>query len=246
VSRSARGALKAGFMVSCFLLVACSTVTPTPPKSGASNPDTKGTDNFSQWQAMKLPGKKITEYLSSSSGGRDALAARSDGSASMFRRVVNIAPDQLGRLVFSWKVQDLIPQADLGVRESEDAPVRVVLAFEGDRSKFSMRDSMLSELARTLTGEPMPYATLMYVWCNTRPPESIIQSQRTDRIRKIVVESGAQNLMQWRDYERDIRADYLRVFGEAPGALVGVAIMTDSDNTKTSARAWYGPVKLTP
>jgi hypothetical protein len=219
-----------------------------PPKQGASasNPDTQNTDNFAQWQSMKLPGKKITSYQATQSDGRSAMAARSDGSASMFRKVVNIAPDQLGHLAFSWKVQALIPQADLGVRESEDAPVRVVLAFEGDRSRFSTRDSMLSELARTLTGEPMPYATLMYVWCNTRAPESIIQSQRTDRIRKIVVESGNNNLMQWRDYERDIRADYLRVFGEPPGALVGVAIMTDSDNTKSSARAWYGAIKLTP
>ena len=246
MSRSARGALKAGFIVSCFALVACSTVTPTPPKSGSTTPETQNTDNFSQWQAMKLPGKRPTDYHAAHSQGRDALAARSDGSASMFRRVVNIAPEQLGRLAFSWKVQDLIPQADLGVRESEDAPVRMVLAFEGDRSKFSTRDAMLSELARTLTGEPMPYATLMYVWCNTRPPESIIQSQRTDRIRKIVVESGSQNLMQWRDYERDIRADYQRVFGEPPGALVGLAIMTDSDNTKSSARAWYGAVRLSP
>jgi hypothetical protein len=61
-----------------------------------------------------------------------------------------------------------------------------------------------------------------------------------------VVESGPQNIMQWRDYERDIRADYLRVFGEPPGALVGVAIMTDSDNTRSSAQAWYGPLTLKP
>ncbi len=201
---------------------------------------------FAHWQHLPLPGKKNTEYQATVSLGRDALSANSTSSASMMRQVVNIAPEQLGRVAFSWKVQALMPQADLGLRESEDAPVRVVLAFEGDRSRFSMRDSMLSELARTLTGEPMPYATLMYVWCNTREPESIIQSQRTDRIRKIVVESGPQNIMQWRDYERDIRADYLRVFGEPPGALVGVAIMTDSDNTRSSAQAWYGPLTLKP
>jgi hypothetical protein len=34
------------------------------------------------------------------------------------------------------------------------------------------------------------------------------------------------------------------VFGEAPGALVGMAIMTDSDNTRSRAKAWYGPVKV--
>ncbi|MEQ1660364.1 MAG: DUF3047 domain-containing protein, partial [Hylemonella sp.] len=59
-----------------------------------------------------------------------------------------------------------------------------------------------------------------------------------------VVESGPSRLNQWLDYERDIRADYRKVFGEEPGRLIGVAIMTDSDNTQSQARAWYGPVEL--
>ena len=84
----------------------------------------------------------------------------------------------------------------------------------------------------------------MYVWCNRRVAGTVIPSPRTGRIRKLVVESGSTRLNQWLDYERDIRADYQRAFGEAPGALVGMAIMTDSDNTHSRARAWYGPVKV--
>jgi hypothetical protein len=91
----------------------------------------------------------------------------------------------------------------------------------------------------------MPYATLMYVWCNQRATGSVIRSPRSDRIRKLVVESGAGNLNRWLDYERDIRADYRLAFGEEPGPLVGIAIMTDSDNTDSTARAWYGPLRLT-
>jgi hypothetical protein len=147
---------------------------------------------------------------------------------------------------FSWKVPSLIEQADLATRDKDDAPVRIVLAFEGDRARFSARDAALSELAHALTGEPLPYATLMYVWCNQRAAGTVITSPRTDRIRKLVVESGAARLNAWLDYERDIRADYERAFGEAPGALVGIGLMTDSDNTRSHARAWYGPVRLVP
>jgi hypothetical protein len=132
----------------------------------------------------------------------------------------------------------------LALRDTGDSPVRIVLAFEGDRAKFSAKNAMLSELSHTLTGEPMPYATLMYVWCNTRAPGTVIINPRTDRIRKIVVESGAKNLNHWLDYERNIRADFEKAYGEPPGALVGVAIMTDTDNTRSTARAWYGKVKL--
>lgn len=162
----------------------------------------------------------------------------------MVRQVLRIEPAELSSVRFSWKVPDLIKQADMALRESDDSPVRIVLAFEGDRGKFSGKNAMLSELAHVLTGEEMPYATLMYVWCNTRKPGSVIVNPRTDRIRKIVVESGAGKLRQWVDYERNIRADYEKAFGEAPGALVGIGIMTDSDNTRSTTRAWYGPVTV--
>lgn len=105
---------------------------------------------------------------------------------------------------------------------------------------------MLAELVRAVTGEEMPYATLMYVWGNKRAVGTVIHSARTDRIRKIVVESGSSGLGRWLEYERDVRADFERAFGEAPGPLVGVAIMTDTDNTRSSATAWYGPVRLLP
>jgi hypothetical protein len=94
-----------------------------------------------------------------------------------------------------------------------------------------------------LTGEELPYATLMYVWCNQREPLSVVRNPRTDRIRKLVLESGPTRLGRWLDYERDVRADFERVFGEPPGALVGVAVMTDSDNTRSTTSAFYGPVR---
>ncbi|GAB3771778.1 hypothetical protein GCM10028796_41210 [Ramlibacter monticola] len=198
------------------------------------------------WVHKTFPGKTATHFQYARLDGRDAMSVQAESSASMLRQQVRIAPADLGRVRFSWKVPGLIEQADLALRDRDDAPVRIVLAFEGDRSRFSARDAALSELARALTGEEMPYATLMYVWCNHREPGSVIRSPRTDRIRKLVVESGPQRLNRWLDYERDIRADYLRVFGEEPGALVGIAIMTDSDNTHSHTQAWYGPVRLVP
>lgn len=198
------------------------------------------------WEHYVLPGKTPTNFRYIRKDGRDALAVTAASSASMLRHKVNIAPQDLGNVRFSWQVPELIGQADMALRDADDSPVRVILAFEGDRSRWSARNAMMSELARAVTGEEMPYATLMYVWCNKREPGTVIHSPRTDRIRKIVLESGPDRLNRWLDYERDIRADYVRAFGEAPGALVGIAIMTDTDNTRSRAQAWYGPVRLVP
>jgi hypothetical protein len=239
--------------VALAMVAGCASVPPDalPPEAPdiASTPWASVSQNgagAAAWSHYALPGKKQGVYKYARRDNRDALAVTSSSSASMVRRKVRIEPSDLGAVRFSWNVPQLIADADLAQRDTEDSPVRIILAFEGDRSRFSPKDTMLSELARAVTGEELPYATLMYVWCNQRPAGSVIVSSRTDRIRKLVLESGAGRLNTWLDYERDIRADYRKVFGEEPGALVGIGIMTDTDNTRSFARAWYGPLQLAP
>ena len=248
-----RWAVKAVLACALAILAGCATApVPGPAAEIGSSPwasASRGADQDAshlgpRWRHLPFPGKSPTRFDYTRKDGRDAIAVLAASSASMLRKKVRIEPDQLGDVRFSWKVPQLIVGADLGSREADDSPVRVVLFFEGDRSRFSPRDTMLSELLRTVTGEEMPYATLMYVWCNKREPGTIITSPRTGRVRTLVVESGAGKLNQWLDYERDIRGDYERAFGEAPGALVGIGIMSDSDNTRSTSRAWYGPVHL--
>lgn len=241
---------RAMLALSCLALGACTSLPDTqtaqlgvwsiPADAVHSNPLAAG------WEHLSLPGKQAAQFKRVRLDEREAVAVTAKSAASMLRRKIRVEPQQLGRLRFSWKVPQLIAQGDLAVREKADSPVRIILAFDGDRSRMSARDHMLSELAHGLTGEPMPYATLMYVWCNKREPGSVIRNPRTDRIRKLVLESGPGKLNQWLEYERDVRADFRRVFGEEPGALLGVAIMTDSDNTRSNARAWYGPLELLP
>jgi hypothetical protein len=245
-------------VVACVtVLTACAGVGISAPEASQdvnwtsaspanSNPNSDRNDNVEtvKWLHCAFPGKKSTRYRAVRLDGRDAVLSESDSSASMLRQNLRIEPANLGKLGFSWKVPKMISGADMTQRDSDDSPVRVVLAFEGDRTKFSAKNSMLSELALALTGEPLPYATLMYVWGSHSAPESVIINTRTDRIRKLVLESGPGHLGRWLDYERDVRADYEKAFGEAPGALVGIAIMTDSDNTRQQAKAWYGPVTL--
>lgn len=197
-----------------------------------------------QWEAVALPGKLRTAFKLENHHNRPAVQAHAQSSASLLRQRVNVPPDKLGRLRFEWQVDNLMADADLGERDRSDSPVRLILAFDGDRSRFSAKNAMLSDLTEALTGEPLPYATLMYVWSNQRPVDSVIVNARTDRVRKWVVESGPARLKQWVSYQRDVRADFEKAFGEAPGHLVGMAIMTDADNTRSNVRAWYGDIRL--
>ena len=251
IKRSAirdRWTLFAGLLMGVFLSGCASwpgpASEPKPPPVLRQLPLQFSAQDKSQWQAMRLPGKLLTAYRVAPQGPRDALLAEAASSASMLRQALHIAPSQLGALQFEWQVDQLIAAADMRQREAEDSPARLILVFEGDRQRFSMQNQLLSELTLSLTGEPLPYATLMYVWCNDCPAGSVIVNPRTDRIRKLAVESGAGRVGQWLSYRRDIRADFEQAFGEPPGALLGLAIMTDTDNTRSTTRAWYGAIRL--
>ena len=58
----------------------------------------------------------------------------------------------------------------------------------------------------------------------------------------IVVENGAANLNRWMTVERNLLDDYRAAFEDEAPPIVGVAIMTDTDNTGESATAWYGDI----
>jgi Protein of unknown function (DUF3047) len=199
---------------------------------------------FDGWQSVAIPGKRATEYTWELFDGRSAMAARSEASASMMRLRVNVASAALRNVSFSWQVTELMPGAHVGQTDTEDAPARLLLAFGGDVASLPARTRMMFELAQALSGEAPPYATLMYVWDAQAPVDTVIVNPRTDRIRKIVVDSGPTELRRWREHRRDVAADFRRAFGEEPGPLMAIAVMTDSDNTRSRSRAWYGPVTL--
>ena len=99
-------------------------------------------------------------------------------------------------------------------------------------------------MANLISGQEMPYATLMYIWSGKSPVDAIIPNAHTSRIKMIVVDSGWDGLDQWHKHQRDLAADYKRAYGESPGQVIGIALLTDTDNTKSEVRAYYGDIEL--
>jgi Protein of unknown function (DUF3047) len=111
-------------------------------------------------------------------------------------------------------------------------------------ARLSQRTRMVYELAHSLTGEMPPFATLSYVWDVAAPVGRVVVHPRSDRVRKIVVESGPKGLRQWRSYRRRLADDYRQAFGEAPGPLLAVAVMTDADNTRSELVTRYREIQF--
>jgi len=117
------------------------------------------------WEPLILVRKKKpTEYVLTDLDGRTVLHAAADKASSGLRHEVSIDPARQPWLSWTWKTNQLIPGADNSKRDTEDSPVRIVLAFDGDRSKLSFMDTILFDTAKLISGHEFPYATLMYIW----------------------------------------------------------------------------------
>lgn len=117
-------------------------------------------------------------------------------------------------------------------------------AFAGNPARLTLRDRLFADQAELFTGEPLPYATLCCVWDGQAAPETVLPCARSSRIRYLVVESGSAGAGQWHAYRRNLMADFQRVFGEPPDHTTGGGVLTDSDDLKGRAEAWYGDLVI--
>jgi hypothetical protein len=239
------------WLLSCFaslwILAGCATTDATEGALDAS-PWAQAShlpkpQKGATWRHQIIGTRPASVYTPTRHAGRPALKAESEDGDSLVHLPLEVEGEALGSLRFSWFVDALNPLSDLADGQHDDAVARVMLQFGGDRNEFSARDNMMSDLLQALTGEPLPYATLIYVWDHRYPVGTVFAHRRTPRIKTMVIESGPQRLGGWVDFERDVSADYHKAFGTVPQHLKGVALMTDSNNTQHPSRAWYGPLR---
>jgi Protein of unknown function (DUF3047) len=204
-------------------------------KAGAAFP--------SGWIPIKINDqKKPTLYDLVDDQGTIVLHAVADGAASLLG--VHGAFDLRAAPMMSWrwKISGLIESADNAAVSKEDSPVRILLEFDGDKSKLSVGDRSAIATGKILSGRELPYATLMYIWSNKEPVGKVIANPRTRRVQMVVASSGAAGVGAWQALSRNAAEDFRRAFGEDPGKMIGVAVLTDTDNTGEKVEAWYGDI----
>lgn len=180
--------------------------------------------DLSGWQAKAFTGK--TRYSLENMDGRIVMRADSSAAASGLYREVSVDLGKTPVLNWTWKVGNVLASADERTRAGDDYPARIYVVFSGGLMFWRTR-------------------AINYVWSSKQPAGSSWPNAYTSNAGMIAVESGSSRVGQWVSEQRDVRADYQRLFGEEPGRVDAVAIMTDSDNTGATATAWYGDIWFT-
>lgn len=234
------------------LLAACAAPSPAPvattrlleqvqafSQTPVGDPHPMG---WEPWVLSRFLGR--TDYRIVEVDGQRVLAAHANSSASGLLQPIRVSPADYPWLSWRWKVPQLIPGADNASRTGDDSAVRVIVAFDGDKSKWDIEDNSFAGLVKLFSGREMPYATIQYIWENRLPKETVLDNAKTSRSKMLVVESGPDRTGQWLEFRRNIKADYERLFKEPPGPVIFVGLMTDSNATGTMALAYYGDLKL--
>lgn len=232
------------------LLSSCAHAPPAPPPAPEVAPFSAGRPGAAYpggWHPLGFSKfRKETHYALVDDCGRTVVEASADGSSSGLIEPVDIDASKYPWITWRWKVPQLVPGADNTRRETEDAPARIEISFDGDWKKLTFGDRLWSSQVKAWTGMDLPYATLEYVWGDGAPKETIITNTWTSRIRMIMVESGPENVGKWVTETRNVYEDYRRAFDEEPGKITTIGIITDTDATSQKVEAYYGDIAFLP
>lgn len=189
--------------------------------------------------------KRHTDYSLVEAGETVVVKAASDRSASGLTRAISISPAAYPVIQWQWKVNNILRKGDVTRKDGDDYPARIYITFAFDPDRAGYLERLKQQAARLVYGEKIPYRAISYIWGSNSPAGTMIENPYTDRVMMFVVETGEEKAQQWVTERRNIHADYIRAFGEEPPMISGVAIMTDTDNTRESAIAWYGDIIFT-
>lgn len=182
-----------------------------------------------------------TKYEIVIDGDVTVVKACSEGSASGLTKEVKIDPREYPIVRWRWKVENVLKNSDVNRREGDDYPARLYITFEYDPDKVGLSKKLKYKAGRAIFGD-IPIAALNYIWETNTPVGTIVENAFTDFAQMIVVESGLQKVGAWIDEERNLYEDYKKAFRDEPPMINGVAIMSDTDNTKERAVAYYGDI----
>ena len=176
-------------------------------------------DPISDWTERKFVGS--TDYSLKTVQGKAALAANSNATASMLYKKIKIDLRKTPYLNWQWLVNDTInSNENEQSRHGDDFAARVYIAI---------KPALLEIKPRAIT----------YVWANTSKQFESWRNPYTNNVAMLAVQSGSRKSQQWLSEKRNLKQDLEQLFGEPINFIEGIAVMSDSDNTKGTTKAAF-------
>ena len=166
----------------------------------------------------------------------DTLNISSEGTVSILWKKLPPSMWEANQANWDWAVEVSVPATDLTVKGGDDRNLSIYFVFSPQeylpKSKGKLTDLLKNKDVRVL----------MYVWGGDHDRGEVLPSPYLEDFGKIIV---LQRAGTGRAREQvNLANDFLRVFGENPKKLVGIAISADSDDTRSTIYSSISNLKI--
>jgi hypothetical protein len=166
----------------------------------------------------------------------DTLGISSEGTVSILWKKLPLSMSEANQADWDWAVEVSVPATDLTVKGGDDRNLSIYFVFSPQTIYLSSK-SKLTDLLKN-----KDVRVLMYVWGGDHDRGEVLPSPYLEDFGKIIV---LQRAGTGRAREQvNLANDFLRVFGENPKKLVGIAISADSDDTRSTIYSSISNLKI--
>ena len=166
----------------------------------------------------------------------DTLDISSEGTVSVLWKKLPPSMWEANQANWDWAVEVSVPATDLTVKGGDDRNLSIYFVFSPQeylpKSKGKLTDLLKNKDVRVL----------MYVWGGDHDRGEVLPSPYLEDFGKTII---LQRAGTGRASEQvNLANDFLRVFGENPEKLVGIAISADSDDTRSTISSSISSLKI--
>lgn len=189
-------------------------------------PGTRGVPG--EWKQQTW-GKPVYDMEIVADSGQPVLRMRSNGTTSTINRDLKGSVDVNATPILEWRWKAVtLPAGGHACKEStDDEAAQVYVAWL--RPPEAVRSRIIG-----------------YLWDSTAPAGTICKSEKISTVTYIILRSGPGELGKWITERRNVVEDFRKIYGEAPPDNPNaLSLGIDSDDTKSSAESFIGPLVFT-
>lgn len=208
--------------VSAFVLTMTATAALAGPVSFSSG-----------WAEQRLSLFSSNDY----SFGKD-LGLVSDGSVSIAWTRVEEPDWGSSGASWNWNVDQSVPATDLSRKGGDDRNISLYFVFVPQSEAAGLKGKKI----RSLLGNKS-VRIIQYAWGGNTARGKVLPSPYGPAGQGVTIAMRQAGTGSFNE-SVDLAADYARAFGGSKGALVGLAVSGDSDDTNSVIRASIGSLTL--
>jgi hypothetical protein len=184
------------------------------------------TGSLTGWKTKEFKGK--TEYQLTKLEGSQVLKADSNNAASGLFHEQRIDLQKTPVMNWRWRIENRLANSDEQSKAGDDFVARVYVVVSGGIVFWNTK-------------------AINYVWASTSPKDKVWPNPFAgDHAMMVAVRSVTDKTGTWYTEKRNVRTDFKQLTGEELRYIDAIAIMTDTDNSKGKATAYYGDIYFTP